>query len=496
MRRPLVGLVGLALALQPDRSTAVPPPRRARCRRSRAGPASVSNGTVHDLPNPLEDKRRALRQQALTSVISGDARLSPRTAAPSSTSAPARRRRPPTPARAAGRRRTTATGPTTTSSWRAEKTDKIFVILAEFGNERDPRYPDQDTDPDTPGPTVFDGPLHNAIPQPAPNDNSTVWQPDYDQAYYQDLYFGSGAGVESVKTYYERQSSGRYSVDGTVSDWVKVRYNEARYGRSDGFPCASNVCSNTWDLVRDARERSGSPTRRRRAGRTRRSRPTSPRTTSGTATTSTATATSTSRTATSTTSRSSTPAATRPTATRSRARTPSGATAGTPSRATSAPTRPGRRAARRHPGRRHRHLDRRLHRSSPRTAACRSSSTSTATTSACRTTTTPPAARTTASTGGPSWRRAGLGAGRPGHRHPRRRPVRVGQAPARLVRLRGRRGRHEEEARASARTSTTPRSRRASWSCCPTRSVTQDLVPPDRRGVRGGPGRATTSTTP
>ena len=33
---------------------------------------------------------------------------------------------------------------------------------------------------------------------------------------------------------------------------MKVRYNEARYGRSDGFPCAGNVCSNTWYLIQDA----------------------------------------------------------------------------------------------------------------------------------------------------------------------------------------------------------------------------------------------------
>ena len=31
-----------------------------------------------------------------------------------------------------------------------------------------------------------------------------------------------------------------------------MRYNEARYGRSNGFPCAGNVCSNTWALVQDA----------------------------------------------------------------------------------------------------------------------------------------------------------------------------------------------------------------------------------------------------
>ena len=83
-------------------------------------------------------------------------------------------------------------------------------------------------------------------------DNSTIWQPDYNRAHYQQMYFGTGAGVESVKTFYERQSSGRYSVDGVVSDWIKVPYNEARYGRSNGYPCPGNVCDNTWVLIRDA----------------------------------------------------------------------------------------------------------------------------------------------------------------------------------------------------------------------------------------------------
>ncbi|MGH3923635.1 MAG: immune inhibitor A domain-containing protein, partial [Pseudonocardiaceae bacterium] len=134
-----------------------------------------------------------------------------------------------------------------------ETTDRIFVILAEFGNERHPDYPDQDTDPDTPGPATFEGPLHNAIPAPNRSvDNSTVWQADYNREHFQQLYFGEGRQVESVKTYFEKQSSGRYSVEGTVTDWVKVRFNEARYGRSDGFPCASNVCSNTWNLIEDA----------------------------------------------------------------------------------------------------------------------------------------------------------------------------------------------------------------------------------------------------
>jgi immune inhibitor A len=134
-----------------------------------------------------------------------------------------------------------------------EKTDKIFVILAEFGNQRDPAYPDKDTDPNTPGPTRFDGPLHNQIPQPdRTKDNRTIWEPDYNRAHFQKLYFGTGANDNSVKKWYEKQSSGRYSVDGTVTDWVKVPYNEARYGRSNGFPCAGSVCGNSQDLIPDA----------------------------------------------------------------------------------------------------------------------------------------------------------------------------------------------------------------------------------------------------
>ncbi|MEU7865853.1 immune inhibitor A domain-containing protein [Dactylosporangium sp. NPDC049140] len=133
-----------------------------------------------------------------------------------------------------------------------EKTDKIFVVLAEFGNTRHPSYPDQDTNPAIAGPAKFDGPLHNAIPQPdRTQDNSTIWKPDFSRQYFENMYFASGNGVESLKTYYEKQSSGRYSVEGMVSDWVKVPYNEARYGRSNGFPCTANVCSNSYYLIQD-----------------------------------------------------------------------------------------------------------------------------------------------------------------------------------------------------------------------------------------------------
>nr|BFE64521.1 immune inhibitor A [Dactylosporangium thailandense] len=134
-----------------------------------------------------------------------------------------------------------------------ERTDKIFVILAEFGDQRHPNYPDQDTNPSIPGPAKFDGPLHNQIPQPdRAKDNSTIWKQDFNKQYFENMYFATGTGAESLKTYYEKQSSGRYSVDGMVTDWVKVPYNEARYGRSNGYPCTANVCSNSYALIQDA----------------------------------------------------------------------------------------------------------------------------------------------------------------------------------------------------------------------------------------------------
>jgi hypothetical protein len=198
-----------------------------------SAPAAPPEGTaaqpavVDELPNPAEEKRRALREVALQKVLSGDAKVRQR-----------------------GASEVVKVADDQYVELAHEKTDKIFVILAEFGDTRHASYPDQDTNKNIPGPATFNGPLHNAIPAPdRSKDNSTVWQPDYDRAHYQDIYFGDG---ESLKTYYEKQSSGRYSVEGQVTDWVKVPYNEARYGRSDGYPCASNVCSNTWALIRDA----------------------------------------------------------------------------------------------------------------------------------------------------------------------------------------------------------------------------------------------------
>jgi immune inhibitor A len=246
-RTTALGVLGIALVAglgQVPQSVASPAPADGT---APTGPAAVKAGP-DELPNALEDKRRDLRQEAVTDVLTGAAKVEKR--GTSKVVKVGQEVATPASRDARGKLKAAGIGKNQYVELAREKTDKIFVILAEFGNQRHPDFPDKDTDPNTPGPTTYDGPLHNAIPAPdRTKDNSTVWQADYSPAHYGDLYFGKG---DSVKTYYEKQSSGRYSVDGTVSDWVKVPYNEARYGRSNGTPCADNICPNTWNLIADA----------------------------------------------------------------------------------------------------------------------------------------------------------------------------------------------------------------------------------------------------
>ncbi|MFE9726369.1 immune inhibitor A domain-containing protein [Streptomyces sp. NPDC005794] len=195
----------------------------------RRDPAPVK-AHEHDLEGPFSKEQDAQRQAALEQVLSGDKKVT-----------------------AKGGSKVVKLGKSKYVELGREKTDKIFTILVEFGDQVDDTTM-FDPDGDGPKPPVKKyggtaGPLHNEIAEPDPaKDNSTAWQADYDQAHFQDLYFGEGKGKESLKTYYEKTSSGRYSVDGEVSDWVKLPYNEARYGSNY---CGSTNCANVWDTVRD-----------------------------------------------------------------------------------------------------------------------------------------------------------------------------------------------------------------------------------------------------
>ncbi|GAB2742024.1 immune inhibitor A [Streptomyces bullii] len=172
----------------------------------------------HDLEGPLSKTQEEQREEALKQVISGKATVQNREGSK------------------VVQLKSKKGDPKYVELGR-EKTDKIFTILVEFGDQIDSRY----------GGTP--GPLHNQIPQPdRTKDNSTAWKADYDREHFQDLYFGTGKKAESVKKYYEKQSSGRYSVEGEVSDWVKVPYNEARYGNNK---CGDTNCPSVWNVVSD-----------------------------------------------------------------------------------------------------------------------------------------------------------------------------------------------------------------------------------------------------
>ena len=88
--------------------------------------AKVQPGQVvtDELPNPAEEKRRELREVAIRKVLAGDAKVEKRGASEvvnvgRSAEAPAEDQY---------------------VELAREKTDKIFVILAEFGNVRHPNF--------------------------------------------------------------------------------------------------------------------------------------------------------------------------------------------------------------------------------------------------------------------------------------------------------------------------------------------------------------------
>lgn len=92
-----------------------------------------------------------------------------------------------------------------------ERTERVFVVLVE--------YPDQ---------------RHNQFPQPDRSvDPFTPWEADYNRAYYEDLVF------TQMRRYFETQSTGRYSISGYVTDWItlpsSMRANDHRSRAAAGI---------------------------------------------------------------------------------------------------------------------------------------------------------------------------------------------------------------------------------------------------------------------
>ncbi|MFC4148895.1 immune inhibitor A domain-containing protein [Micromonospora mangrovi] len=170
-----------------------------------------------NLPDPKADQQREVKKQAVADLLKGKAKLQTRN----------------------GSKVIQVKDDLFVEYQQAPKTDPIFTMLVNFGDKTDPRTGG------TPGPVV------NQIPEPdrnwdgsATDNNSTLWRSDFNRAHYQDMFFGSG---ESFKDFYLKQSGGRYTVNGDVSDWVTVPYNEARYGSN-----AISEADGYWNFVKDS----------------------------------------------------------------------------------------------------------------------------------------------------------------------------------------------------------------------------------------------------
>jgi immune inhibitor A len=104
-----------------------------------------------------------------------------------------------------------------------DDSDSIFTVLGQFSDLE-----------------------HNQIAEPDRSvDNTTIWEPDFSQDYYKDLLFSQDKGANSMANFYLEQSSGRYTVDGDVTDWVSVPQTGAYYGsntKSDAY---------AWLFIRD-----------------------------------------------------------------------------------------------------------------------------------------------------------------------------------------------------------------------------------------------------
>ena len=199
MRRSALAVVGGAAAAALLATTV---PSAATAAPAAGVPAPSGAARVDDRPDPVVTEQRALQQQAVSMVVSGEAEPQQR-----------------------GGGRSVRVAPGQWVQYGTQDTDQLLTFLVEFGDQADPRFPD----------APASGPRHGQIPEPDRSvDNTTYWEPDFDREHYLDMFFDArGDGGDSFTGVYEELSSGRYSVEGDVSDWVTVPYSSASYGMTE-----------------------------------------------------------------------------------------------------------------------------------------------------------------------------------------------------------------------------------------------------------------------
>ena len=206
MNRRITGVFGgaaacaLVAAVIPGSAIAAPPavPDSDNLQAAQQGTQKLD-----DRKDPLEARRRALQTRATDLVVSGEAKVVNR-----------------------GGSAAVKVSKKDWVQYGVTDTAQILSFLVDFGNKGDSRFPE--------APSA--GPVHNNIAAPdRSQDNSTYWRPGFDRRHYLDMFFNGmpDQNGESFNGVYQEMSSGRFDVEGDVSDWVTVPNSEASYGQTE-----------------------------------------------------------------------------------------------------------------------------------------------------------------------------------------------------------------------------------------------------------------------
>ncbi|QNN52448.1 immune inhibitor A domain-containing protein [Nocardioides mesophilus] len=223
-RRSLGVLSGAATAAL--LATAIPAPAIAVPPADPGQQAANGKTKTDDRADPLSTKQRALNKRAVELVLAGKAEPRNR-----------------------GGSKSVRVAPGQWAQYGLQSQDELFSILVEFGGNAT-------------GSTTA-GPLHNQIPKPdRSSDNSTYWIPDFNRQHYLDMFFNGlpEQNGESFKDFYEEASSGRYTVNGDVSDWVKVDKPEAAYGTTESQKDMTSFIDDTAEAWYAAQVKAGKST--------------------------------------------------------------------------------------------------------------------------------------------------------------------------------------------------------------------------------------------
>jgi immune inhibitor A len=211
----------LSAAVVPITASAAPPVEEPP---QQAAPAKEDNR-----PDALAEKQTEKRQTAVDMVATGQAKVETR-------------------GKGKHKSKVVEISPREYVEYGVEETAQLFSILVDFGDQADERYPDATA-----------GPAHNEIPEPAADDNSTYWEPDFSREHYQEMFFTGleDQDGESFAGVYDEMSSGRFDLQGDVSDWVTVPYSTASYGTTESGTDMTRFIQDTADAWYDQQVAAG-----------------------------------------------------------------------------------------------------------------------------------------------------------------------------------------------------------------------------------------------